>query len=183
MIDKSWTLFLDRDGVINRRIHDGYVHVWNQFEFLPGTKEALNILSTVFGKIFVVSNQQGIGKGLMTEEELMVIHQHMIDEIKQSGGHIDKVYHCPFLEIENSIMRKPNIGMALRARKDFPGTNFKRSVMVGDAISDMIFGKKLGMRTAFLSFDQALIGKNHQLIDFAYPDLLSFSNQLVSIIR
>ena len=179
-IDKSWALFLDRDGVINRRIVDGYVHTWKQFEFHTGVKDAMKILSSVFGKVFVVSNQQGIGKGLMTEAELQVIHQHMIAEIEQAGGRIDKVYHSPFLEIEKSIQRKPNIGMALRARKEFPGTNFKRSVMVGDSISDMIFGKKLGMVAAFISVDKISIGKNHKLIDLAFPDLLSFANLFTS---
>ena len=174
-IDKTWTLFLDRDGVINRRIEGGYVHSWDQFEFLSGVKDAMNILSAIFGKIFVVSNQQGIGKGLMTEDELQKIHEKMIDEIEIAGGRISKAYHSPFLEIEKSILRKPNIGMALKARKEFPETKFKCSIMVGDSISDMIFGKKVGMVTAFISVDNTLIGKNHQLIDLAFPDLLSFS--------
>jgi histidinol-phosphate phosphatase family protein len=177
-IDKTWTLFLDRDGVINRRIVDDYVKTWKQFEFLNGTQDALKILSSLFGKIFIVSNQQGIGKGLMTEEELQEIHCRMVEEIEKSGGRIDKVYHSPFLEKDKSILRKPGIGMALKARKEFPGTNFSRSVMAGDSVSDMIFGKKAGMITAFISTEKDLIRKNYQLIDVAFPDLLSFSKDL-----
>jgi histidinol-phosphate phosphatase family protein len=163
MIDSSWTLFLDRDGVINTRILGGYVQKWEQFEFLPGFLEALKILSPEFSRIIVVSNQQGIGKGLMTEEELEILHR------------IDRIYHSPHLEKEGSVKRKPNVGMALIARKEFPGINFKRSVMVGDSISDMIFGKRLKMVNVFLSEDISQARKSHHCIDFVFPDLISFA--------
>ena len=177
-IDKSWSLFLDRDGVINRRIIDGYVRSWDQFEFLPGITDAMKILAGKFGKIFVVSNQQGIGKGLMTDEDVNVIHSRMKQEIENAGGFITRTYYCPFLEAENSIMRKPNIGMALRARKDFPGINFKRSIMVGDSISDMLFGKRLKMKTVLLSQDISLIRKGADFIDFVFYDLISFATAI-----
>jgi len=174
-IDSSWTLFLDRDGVINTRVLGGYVQKWEQFEFLPGFLEALKILSPEFSRIIVVSNQQGIGKGLMTEEELEILHRKMIAEIERNGGRIDRIYHSPHLEKEGSVKRKPNVGMALMARKEFPGINFKRSVMVGDSISDMIFGKRLKMINVFLSEDINQARKNHQCIDFVFPDLISFA--------
>ena len=63
MIDTGWSLFLDRDGVINTRIHGGYVQRWEQFQFLPGVGDALKILATKFNRIIVVSNQQGIHSG------------------------------------------------------------------------------------------------------------------------
>lgn len=179
-IDKSWSLFLDRDGVINRRIVDGYVTSWDKFEFLPGVIEALTILSASFSKVFVVSNQQGIGKGIMTEEALQRIHTQMMNEIGQGGGRIDKIYYSPFLKSENSVLRKPNVGMALKARREFPGIRFSQSVMVGDSISDMAFGKKLGMITVFISTDKELISKNHLLIDNVYTDLPAFANSLAS---
>jgi D-glycero-D-manno-heptose 1,7-bisphosphate phosphatase len=182
-IDTAWTLFLDRDGVINRRIVGDYIRTWDQFEFLPGVLESLVSLSSVFGRILVVSNQQGIGKGLMTEEQLQVIHARMTDEIEKAGGRIDKSYHSPFLESENSILRKPNVGMALRARKEFPGINFKRSVMAGDSVSDMIFGKRLGMKTVIITADQQMIRRNHPLIDYAFPDLISFAEIIRGKIR
>lgn len=175
-IDKTWSLFLDRDGVINKRIIGGYVSSWNQFVFLPGVLDAMKILSGSFGKILVVSNQQGIGKGLMTDEDVNIIHSRMAEEIKNSGGIINKTYFCPFLEEKNSILRKPNIGMALKARKEFPGINFKRSVMVGDSISDMIFGKRLNMKTVLLSSDISMIRKGAIVIDFVSDDLLSFAD-------
>ena len=180
-IDPSWTLFLDRDGVINKRIAGDYIRSWDQFIFLPGVQESMSVLSNIFGKIIVVSNQQGIGKGLMTDEDLEQIHQRMISEIKKGGGRIDKAYHSPFLEEERSIHRKPNIGMGLKARKDFPEIRYKKSIMAGDSISDMIFGRKLKMKTVFLGDDLTLIRKGHPFIDFAFKDLHEFSKELSTI--
>jgi histidinol-phosphate phosphatase family protein len=178
MIDSGWTLFLDRDGVINARILGGYVQKWEEFAFLPGVPEALKILSQEFSRIIVVSNQQGIGKGLMTENELEILHRKMIAEIEINGGRIDRIYHSPHLEKEGSLIRKPNVGMALMARKEFPGINYQRSVMVGDSISDMIFGKRLKMVNVFLSEDLSQARKIHHLIDFVFPDLITFAEVL-----
>jgi histidinol-phosphate phosphatase family protein len=178
MIDFGWTLFLDRDGVINTRIIGGYVQKWEQFEFLPGVVEALKILSGKFHRIIIVSNQQGIGKGIMTEKELETLHQRMIAEVEQFGGRIDRIYHSPHLEKEKSLWRKPNVGMALMARKEFQEINFKRSMMVGDSISDMVFGKKLKMVTVFLSDDCKQARKNYNLIDFNFRDLFSFAENI-----
>jgi D-glycero-D-manno-heptose 1,7-bisphosphate phosphatase len=177
-IDTTWTLFLDRDGVINKRIEGDYIRSWEQFEFLPGVTEALKAFAAVFGKIIVVSNQQGVGKGLMTNKDVREIHDKMTSEILGHGGRIDRVYHSPFLERENSIHRKPNVGMALQARKDFPGIRFRRSVMSGDSISDMVFGKRLNMTTVFIGTKPELIRQGHEVIDFVYPDLLSFAKDL-----
>jgi len=177
-IDKTWSLFLDRDGVINKRIVGGYVRSWDQFEFLPAVLDALKLISGNFERIIVVSNQQGVGKGLMTDKDVEAIHERMAEEIRKAGGTIDKTYYCPFLEENKSILRKPNIGMALKARKEFPGINFKRSVMVGDSFSDMIFGKRLKMKTVLLSNDIALIRKGANVIDLVYDDLLPFAKSL-----
>jgi len=179
-IDQTWTLFLDRDGVINKRIVGDYIRSWDQFIFLPGVQEALSCLSGIFGKIIVVSNQQGIGKGLMTDEDLDLIHQRMIEEVGKTGGRIDKTYHSPFLEHEKSIHRKPNVGMGLTARKDFPDIRYKKSIMAGDSLSDMIFGRKLRMKTVFLCDDVNLIRKGQPYIDFVYKDLHAFSKEITT---
>jgi histidinol-phosphate phosphatase family protein len=177
-IDDTWTLFLDRDGVINKRLPGDYVRSWEQFEFLPGVQEAFGIFSGVFGKIIVVSNQQGIDKGLMTDSDIKKIHDKMTGEIQKNKGRIDKTYYSPFLESKNSILRKPNVGMGLKARKDFPELRFKKSVMTGDSISDMIFGKRLKMTTVFICGDKKLIRQGYRVIDLVYPDLLTFANDL-----
>lgn len=143
--DKSWTLFLDRDGVINHRIPGAYVRNWEEFEFMENVPEAIAVLSKIFGRIVVVTNQQGIGKGLMTAEQLVTLHDTMYRKVMDAKGRIDAVYFCPKLASENPICRKPEAGMAYQAQRNFPEINFKKSVMVGDSLSDMGFGSKVGM--------------------------------------
>jgi len=150
MINREWTLFLDRDGVINERIVGGYVTCWEEFKILPGVEEALKIFSALFGKIIIVSNQQGIGKGLMTEEQLDDIHTNFLERISLAGGRIDAMFYATNLADENSPMRKPGPGMALKAKDRFPGIQFEKSIMAGDSLSDMQFGKNLGMYTVFI---------------------------------
>jgi len=177
-IDHTWTLFLDRDGVINKRMIGDYIRTWEQFEFLPGVMDAMRIFSARFGRVVVVSNQQGIGKGLMTDQELGDIHGRMTETILNSGGRIDKVYYSPHLEEEGSFLRKPNVGMALRAQKDFPAIRMNKSLMAGDSLSDMIFGRRCKMKTVLLSASKEDINKGYPYIDFAFPDLVSFANNL-----
>lgn len=144
-------LFLDRDGVINHRLIGQYVTAWNQFEFLPGVTEAIAILKNYYRRIFIVTNQQGIGKGLMTDEDLETIHRNMLEQIHAAGGQIDKVYYCPDLAGSGSLRRKPLPGMALEAATDFPDIDLKKSVMVGDTESDIAFGEKAGMQTVLIT--------------------------------
>lgn len=171
------TLFLDRDGVINRRIINDYVKTSNEFVFEEGALDAMAILSKYFEKIVVVTNQQGIGKKIMNEKTLNEIHEEMRNEVKKAGGRIDAIYFCPDLKHSKSLYRKPNIGMALLAKRDFPSIRFKQSVMVGDSISDMKFGKKLGMRTVFISSDNLLISQSERLIDLRFDNLLEYAKK------
>lgn len=90
--EKGWTLFLDRDGVINTRLPADYVKA-EQFELNPGVLEAMEILSGLFSHVFVVTNQQGIGRGLMTNQDLNRVHEHMISMVNKAVGKIDKVYY------------------------------------------------------------------------------------------
>jgi len=177
-IDKTWTLFLDRDGVINVRLIDDYVKNPDDFIFVEGVLEAIRDLSEKFGRIVIVTNQQGIGKGLMTENELEKVHNKMLAEINKFGGKIDRIYFSPFRKEENNITRKPQIGMALQARKEFSDINFKKSIMIGDSISDILFGKKLKMKTVFVSDDVSLINKNFRIIDFTVKNLCEFSEKI-----
>jgi histidinol-phosphate phosphatase family protein len=172
---KDWSLFLDRDGIISRRIPDGYVTTWEEFQFLDGVLEAIAKLSRVFGCIFIVSNQQGIGKGLMSMESLEKIDTRMKQEIMRNGGRIDKSYYSPFLASENHPDRKPGTGMALKAKADFPGIVFSRSLMVGDSASDMEFGKRLGMITVFISIEEK---PDFESADFYFRSLSDFSENL-----
>lgn len=178
-IDSSWSLFLDRDGVINKKLDEDYVKNFEEFEFIEGTLESISKLSLIFNKIIVVTNQQGVGKGLMKLNELLDIHNNMSNEISKNSGRIDNIYYCTATSDEDSFFRKPNIGMALRAKKDFPEINFKKSVIVGDSISDMQFGRRLKMKTVYITEDLSKVNINPYIIDYVYPDLLSFSNDLI----
>ncbi|PWH86259.1 HAD-IIIA family hydrolase [Brumimicrobium oceani] len=150
-IDKSWTLFLDRDGVINKKRDNDYVKTLDELEFLPGALEAISKLNKYFHKTVIVTNQQGIGKGLMTEEALEIVHQKVVSSIEEKGGKIDAVYYAPDLASPNNKLRKPNIGMAEKAKEDFPGIDFTKSIMIGDSTSDMEFGTNAGMVNVFIS--------------------------------
>ena len=146
-IDPTWTLFLDRDGVINERIMGGYVTSPNEFEFLPGVIHGMPRFARFFNRVIVVTNQQGVGKGLMTERNVLEVHSYMCDEIHCSMGRIDKCFFAPNLVGAEDDLRKPGPVMAEMAKLEFPEIEFKRSVMVGDTDSDILFGKNLGMKT------------------------------------
>ena len=176
-IDAGWTLFLDRDGVINEEKEDSYIFHYGEFRFYPGAREALRQCARVFGHIVVVTNQRGVGKGMMTIPDLQDIHDKMVGEIVLAGGRIDRIYFADSLDNDHPY-RKPNPGMALAAKQDLPGIDFARSVMVGNNISDMEFGRNAGMYTVFLkttSPDQPL---PHVTIDLAFNSLSDFAKHL-----
>ena len=138
-------LFLDRDGVINRRLPGAYVKRWDEFEFIDGTLAALAYLTKRFDRTFVVTNQQGIGKDLMSVADLSLIHERMTWKVLSAGGHIDGIYYCPHLAADGCNCRKPAPGLALQAREEYSEVDFSRSLMVGDSLADMQFGAHLGM--------------------------------------
>ena len=164
-------LFLDRDGVINRRIDGGYVRTPDELELLPGVAEAIAQLSACYSRIFIVTNQQGIGKGLMSEADLSAVHRKLTDAVTAAGGRIDRIYHCPSRKEAHDFRRKPNIGMALQARRDYPDINLHRSVMIGDAVTDMLFGRRCGMQTILVGEWPEIATKQPYLIDYHFPTL------------
>lgn len=173
-INKSWTLFLDRDGVINHEKHNDYVHKWDEFVFYDNAIEAIKILSSVFNRIIVVTNQKGIGKGLTLLEDLEEIHDKMKAAITNAGGRIDEVYFCPDLE-ENSPYRKPNPGMGIKAKVQFPEIDFSKSIMVGNTLSDMEFGRNLGAFTVFVATTRPEVSKEDNRIDLYVDTLYQFA--------
>jgi len=172
-IDKTWTLFLDRDGVLNKKIDDDYVRSWEQFEFLPGVKESLRNLAQIFHRIVIVTNQRGVGRGLMSVDDLNLIHDKLKFEIEASGGRIDAIFCCTDVGEEGSTHRKPKPGMAFDAKNQFPDIDFNKSVIVGDSASDMLFGENLNMKKVLISHK---IKGNPDLI---FPSLIEFSAVLL----
>ena len=138
------TLFLDRDGVINRWLPGDYVRSWDQFAFLPGILESLRKWASHFKRIIIVSNQRGVGKGKMPPEELAAVHARMRAEIAAAGGRIDAIYTCSELDKDHPL-RKPQTGMFDQARRDFPDIIPARSLMLGDSEYDRAFAANCGM--------------------------------------
>jgi len=166
-------LFLDRDGVLNERIEGDYVRNAGMWKWMDGAREALGRAAKRYARIFIVSNQQGVGKGLFTDEDLANVHQHMLRDIAESGGRIDKIYICTDLASNNSPNRKPETGMAMQAKHDFPEVDFRQSIMVGDSESDMAFGYRCGMRCVYLSNGKDIPTKVRDYTDLVYNDISS----------
>ncbi len=123
-IDESWTLFLDRDGVINHEKELSYIFHYDEFIFYEGVKEALRILSSRFGRIFIVTNQRGVGKGLMTEKDLGAIHLNMMNDIDKAGGRVDaSTTAIPCRMIIHTGNQTPE--WPSRQKKISPGSIFK----------------------------------------------------------
>jgi len=175
--DNNWTLLLDRDGVINHQKEGGYILSWEEFILYEGVKEAVEIFSKKFRYIFIVTNQRGVGKGMMQMDDLNNIHQQMKMEIEKAGGRIDHIYFCTDTE-SSSPNRKPNIGMGLQARKDYPAIDFSRCIMVGNSPGDMEFGKNIGATTVFLTTTKKDIDQPNKMIDYIYPSLIEFATAL-----
>jgi histidinol-phosphate phosphatase family protein len=140
------TVFLDRDGTINRKAAEGdYVKSWAEFEFLPGAVEALALLRSHGLRLIVVTNQRGIARGLMTEDDLNDIHARMRAELARRDADVDAIHFCPH-EAGECDCRKPGTGMFEAARRDDPAIDFARSVMVGDSDSDTVAAAAIGAR-------------------------------------
>jgi histidinol-phosphate phosphatase family protein len=151
------TLFLDRDGVINMKLDGRYVRNFEEFEFMPGAELAIANLSKIFKRILVVTNQQGIAKGIMSAEDLNSLHKNMLQQLKITGGVIEKIYYCPHLAAESCKCRKPNTGMIEQAIIDFPDIENENSYLVGDSDSDITTGNEMGLITVKVDNEYTLV--------------------------
>ncbi|MBX3254042.1 MAG: HAD-IIIA family hydrolase [Chitinophagaceae bacterium] len=174
-IDKSWTLFLDRDGVVNVEVVGDYITRWEDFRFYEGVLRALRIFAGRFGRIIMVTNQRGVSKGLMTEHDLKDIHLHMLGSIEANGGRIDRIYYCIDMEGPN---RKPNPGMGWKAKKDFPGIEFSKSVMIGNTMGDMEFGRNIGAYTVFIATNRTPPELPDRFTDAVYSSLIKVAEEM-----
>jgi D-glycero-alpha-D-manno-heptose 1-phosphate guanylyltransferase len=148
--EKLGSLFLDRDGIINEKIENGYVLKWEDFVFNESIFEIIKGSRAYFDRIFIVTNQRCVGKGLISAETLNQIHISMMNQVEERDGVIDKIYYCPDLN-ESSFDRKPNEGMFLKAKSEFSDVNFEKSNwLIGDSLTDLIPAKKLKIKTVFV---------------------------------
>jgi|GEM_PF-5700 len=143
-------IFLDRDGVINKKMAEGdYVTQWSQFSFLPGVFEAIKLFNDRGYLVIVVTNQQCVGKGIVPMETIRTIHEKMAKSIEENGAHVDGVYMCPHLVADECSCRKPGTGLFEMALRDFRrrgvSIDMAKSYMIGDSETDIVAGKKAGL--------------------------------------
>ncbi|MBT3250949.1 MAG: HAD-IIIA family hydrolase [Candidatus Marinimicrobia bacterium] len=174
-VSDGWTLFLDRDGVINKKIDSDYVRDWSSFYFLIDIPKIFQILNTIFSRVIIISNQQGIGKKLMTISDLINLHNIMINTIQNVDGEIDSIYCCPHLQENNCNCRKPNPGMLQRSIQQFPDIQLKKSIFIGDSLSDIRLGLSQGLVTVYLGDSPRL----QEIANYHFPDLKMFMRNLI----
>lgn len=138
-------VFLDRDGVINRKLDNAYVRSWSEFEFLPGVFEAMLLLNNANFGLFIVSNQAGVSKGLMSKDDLRDIDLHMKQELIEHGIHVLDAYYCRHRDEDDCDCRKPQPGLLYQAL-DGHDLSIKDSWMVGDSERDIVAGHAVGCR-------------------------------------
>jgi D-glycero-D-manno-heptose 1,7-bisphosphate phosphatase len=178
-VNSDWTLFLDRDGVLNHDKDQSYIFNYGEFKFYDGVLDALKFLAERFGMIVVVTNQRGVGKGLMTEADLQDIHTRMIGAITKAGGRIDAIYYCTSID-DDDPNRKPNPGMFNQAQAEFNDIVPHQSIIVGNNLSDMEFGRNTGMHTVFIKTTRPQQEIPHTAIDLAFDSLPDFAKALRS---
>ena len=171
-------IFLDRDGVINRYPGDyKYVTSWQEFKFLRGVKSALRKLSQANCKIFVVSNQAGVSKGIFSQKALDEITQNMLKELKKYKIHIEKVLYCTHREEDNCSCRKPKTGLLKMAIETLGKIKINKNdcFFIGDTIRDIQTGKAFGCQTilVFSGKEKPENKNNWQIMpDFTAENLL-----------
>ena len=143
-------VFLDRDGVLNRKPPTGkYVTCWAEFELLPGVEEALRRINRSGRKAIVVTNQRGVALGLYSLEQLADMHERLRLGLVAHGAQLDAIYVCPHDDGQCDC-RKPMTGLFEQAFRDFAEARPANSVMVGDSLRDIEAGRRIGMRTVLI---------------------------------
>jgi D-glycero-D-manno-heptose 1,7-bisphosphate phosphatase len=151
-------VFLDRDGVINRKRPEGeWVTRSEELVLLPGAAEAIAALKRSGRKVIVITNQRAVALGLMTEADLEAIHERLRAELARDGGALDAIYYCPHDRAECRC-RKPRTGMVEAAFRDFSGARPENSVFIGDSLSDIECGRNAGTGTILIE-DRAGLSK------------------------
>lgn len=178
---KPETIFLDRDGVINK---NGFVNSVADFEFIDGSLEAITRMTSAGHDIFIITNQGGIEAGYLTEDDLYAIHTHMLQAIQVDGGRIQEIFYCP--DLKESDRRKPNVGMLVEAQRKYD-IDFDNAYFVGDHITDFQCARNAEVRPVAVRTGRYrepevtdYISK-HQILLF--DDLLEFARFLENRLR
>ncbi|MDF1696801.1 MAG: HAD-IIIA family hydrolase [Saprospiraceae bacterium] len=167
-INEDWTLFISRDGVLTQSLKKGFISSVDELIFKPNVLENIGPLTTLFKNIILVTNQEAIGQGFLTHQQLAHVHTALLEQLNFFGGRIDEIYYCPDELHFDSVNRMPNPGLAWQAKKDFPSINFRKSVMIGSSDAEIQFGKNLKMCTVKIG------SKAHSAADSTHPSIKDF---------
>ncbi len=159
-------IFLDRDGVINKKAPKAdYVKSWGEFEFLPGSVEAITFLTKNGYDLYIISNQAGIARGMMTPDDLKEIHQNMTNEIEKKGGKILGIYYCPHGWDYGCECRKPKPGMFFQAARE-RCLDLTKTIFIGDDERDAEAGEAAGVKTILVSPKKSFLEVVKELVNF-----------------
>lgn len=172
---KNKAVFFDRDGVVNKRIFGDYVKSVEQFELIPEIPPIMKFLKDNSYLLILITNQQGVGKGMMSQLELDLVHQFMQDELSRFGVKFDDIFFCTEIAQNNSYRRKPNPGMILEAIDKYD-IDPAKSYMIGDSGSDIIAGQRAGLKTILISKD--LQNSNPDYYVSAHSELANMNEKL-----
>lgn len=142
-------IFLDRDGVINQERSD-YVKAWSEFEFLPGVLFALRDLAMLGLPIIVLTNQSVIGRGIVAQAAIEMIHKQARAQIVQAGGRVDAFFLCPHHPDEQCLCRKPKPGLLLQAAATFT-LQLSECIFIGDSITDALAAQAVGCQSLLVA--------------------------------
>lgn len=176
-------VFLDRDGVINKDSPE-YIKSWAEFEFLPGSLEAIQQLTLNRFEIIIITNQSAVNRNIITLDQLEFMHRQMKKAVASSGGKIKDIFFCPHIPEEACTCRKPKPGLIYLARQKYQ-IDLARSAMVGDSAKDIECARYAGCRYAILvktgNGAEAENILTHRAIhpDFVAQDLLDAASWMI----
>lgn len=174
-------VILDRDGVINEDSTD-FIKSVDEFFPIPGSLEAIAKLSQAGWKVFVVSNQSGISRGLLTASTLNRIHGHLLESVQRLGGQIEAILFCPHGPDDRCLCRKPFPGL-LESLADRSGLALNGAILVGDALRDLEAAKAMNLQPVLVETGKGGALRQHPWIQQEkipiFPNLQSFVHQLI----
>lgn len=171
-------IFIDRDGILVEDV--GYVHKLKDFKLIKNAVEGLRMLNDY--KLFMITNQSGIGRGIYKDEDFMNFNNHLLNELKKHNIKIEKTYYCPHKPEDNCECRKPKIKFLKGAEKEFK-INLVKSFVIGDKKSDIETGKNAGCKTIHVLTGYGIKHKDEVNPDYTARDLVDAAQWILKNAR
>ena len=177
MLSGKPAVFVDRDGVIVRNRAD-YVKSVTEVELLPHAIDALCLLTEEGHRVFVITNQSGVGRGIVSEQEVDLIHDHLATKVAERGGRIESFLVCPHRPDDGCACRKPEPGLLYRARDEF-GVDLSAAYLVGDFKTDVEAAATAGCSSILVLSGRTHPGASTGDADHVVEDLLEAAHVIV----